>query len=83
VDPEVAPGGVDDRPREPVVVGVRVRADDQPHVGELEPDLGERQFELALTVVGRHPGVEEHDPAVGGDGPSVAMRDPRPRQRQP
>ena len=55
----------------------------QPHVLEPEADLGEGELELALAVVGRHPGVEEDDPVAGADRERVHVRDAGPRQRQP
>ena len=82
VDPELAAGAVDDRPREPVVVGVSVRTDDEPHVLEPEADLGEGELELALPVVCGHPGIEEDDPVAGADRERVHVRHPGPGQRQ-
>ena len=76
------PGAVDDRRREAVVVGVRVGADDEAHVLEPEADLGERELELALAVLGRHPGVEEDDPVAGADRERVHVRHPGPGKRQ-
>ena len=47
VHPELAAGALDDRRRQPVVIGVGVGADEQPHVLEPEAGLGQREVELA------------------------------------
>ena len=83
VHPELAARRLDDRRGEAVVVGVGVGADEQPHVLEPEPGLGEGEVELAQPALAADPGVEEDDAAVGGDRPGVAVRDARPGQRQP
>ena len=83
VHPQLAAGRLDDRRGEAVVVGVGVGADEQPHVLEPEAGLGEGEVELAQPSLAADPGVEEDDAAVGGDRPGVAVRDPRPGQRQP
>ena len=81
--PELAAGGVDDRPGEPVVVRVRVRAHDQADVLEPQAGLGERALELAERARLRHAGVHQHDAAAGGDRERVHVRHAGPRQRQP
>ena len=48
VHPQLAAGALDDRRREPVVVGVGVRADHQTHV--LEPAVDQRQRALQLRA---------------------------------
>ena len=66
VHPQLAAGRVDDRPREAVVVGVGVGADQQPHVGEPRTPPGARaSSSWRGPSVGRHPGVEEDDPVAG------------------
>ena len=45
--PQLAAAGVDDARGLPVVVGVRVRADEQPHVAEPQPAWAMRALELA------------------------------------
>ena len=62
--PELAAGRVDDRPGEAVVVGVRVGADEQADVAQLQLRLAERELELVEPVLAADPGVEEDD-AVG------------------
>ena len=83
VHPQLAARAVDDRGGLAVVVGVRVGADEQPHVLDLEVDLGERALEVGERAGLVHPGVEEDDAVAGGDRPGVAVRDAGPRQRQP
>ena len=80
--PELAAGPLDDRRGEPVVVGVRVGADQQAHVLEPEAGLGEGDVEAAQAPLVADPGVEEDDAAVGGDRPDVAVRDAGPEQGQ-
>ena len=77
------PGGVDDRAGKPVVVRVRVRADDEPDVLEPQAGLGERALELPERAGLGHPRVDEHDAAAGGDRERVHVRHARPRKRQP
>jgi MFS transporter, DHA2 family, multidrug resistance protein len=83
VHPELAAGALDDRRSQPVVVGVRMGADEQADVLQTETGLGEGDVEAAQAILAADPGVEEDDAAIGGDGPDVAVRHPRPGQRQP
>jgi hypothetical protein len=76
VHPQLAPGGIDDRPRQAVVVGVRVRADDQAHVLELESRLVERPARVRQARRDRHAGVEQDYPLPAATRPRVAVRDP-------
>ncbi len=80
VHPQLAPGRVDDRAGLPVMVGVRVRADDQPHVLEAKPRLVERQLELAQRAGLVNSGVDQDDPAARRDRIGVDVRHPGPRQ---
>ena len=82
VHPQLAAGGLDDRRGQAVVVGVRVRADEQAHVLEPQPGLVERALELAERPGLVHARVHQHDPAAGGDREGVHVRHARPRQRQ-
>ena len=77
------PGALADRRRLAAVVDVRVRADDEPHVLEPQPGLVERALEVGHRAGLVHPGVDEHDPVARGERPGVAVRDARPRQREP
>ena len=80
--PQLAAGALGYRGRQPVVVGVGVGADEEADVLQPEAGLGEGEVELAQPVPAADPGVEEDDAAVGGDRPGVAVRHPRPGQRQ-
>ena len=82
VHPELAAGLLDDRRRQPVVVGVGVGADEQADVLDREAGLAEGEVELAEAALAADPGVEEDDAVPGGDRPDVAVRDARPGQRQ-
>ena len=81
--PDLAAGALGDRRRLAAVVDVGVRADDQPHVLDLQAGLVERPLEVRHRARLVHPGVDEHDAGAGGQRPGVAVRDARPRQRQP
>ena len=83
VRPHLAARAVGDRVRLAAVVGVGVGDDHEPHVLDLQADLVERALEVAhrARLVGA--GVDEHDPVAGRDRPRVAVRDARPRQREP
>ena len=83
VHPDLRAGALADRRRLPAVVDVRVRADDEPHVLEPQPGLVERALEVRHRAGLVHAGVHEHDPVAGGERPGVAVRDARPRQREP
>ena len=83
VHPELAAGGVHDRPGEAVVVGVRMGADEQADVLEPQPGLVERALELSERPRLGHPGVDEHHAAAGGDREGVHVRDAGPGQGQP
>ena len=83
VHPQLAAGALDDRRGLPVVVGVRVRADQQPDVLELEVDLRERALEVGHRARLVHAGVDQDDAVAGRQRPGVAVRDARPGQRQP
>jgi len=83
VHPELAAGRLDDRRRQPIVVGMGMGADEQPYVLDSEADLSEREVELAHAALAADAGVEEDDAAVGGDCPDVAVRHAGPGQRQP
>ena len=80
--PQLTAGALHDRGRLAVVVGMRVRTDDQTHVLDLQAAHRERPFELHDRARLVHAGVEQHDPVAGSHGPSVAVRNPRPGQRQ-
>jgi hypothetical protein len=82
VHPQLAAGAVDDVARLPVVVGVRVRADDEPDVVEAQVHLAERALEVRERAGLVHAGVEQHDAVARGDRPGVAVRDAGPGQRQ-
>src|SRR4051794_12933018 len=82
VHPELAAARVDDRSREPVVVGVRVRAHEQPHVLDPEAGLVEGALELLHRSRVADAGVHQHDAAPRGDRPGVAVGHPGPGQRQ-
>ena len=83
VHPHLAAGALGDRRRLPAVVDVGVRADDQPHVLDLEAGLVERALEVRHRPGLVHPGVDEHDARAGGQRPGVAVRHAGPRQREP
>jgi hypothetical protein len=80
VHPELAPSGLDDRSGQPVVVGVRVRADEQADVGERESRPVECALELSQRSGLVEAGVDEHYTATRGDGEGVDVRNTRPRQ---
>jgi hypothetical protein len=80
--PELAARGRDDRRRQAVVVGVGVGADEQLDVVQPEGGLRERPLQLRQLSLAADAGVEEDDALLAGDGPGVAVRDPRPGQRQ-
>ena len=81
--PELASGGVHDRPRQAVMVGVGVRAHEQPGARRLQADLRHRVLELAGAVLARVARVDQHDPVVRAKRPGVAMGDAGPGKRQP
>jgi hypothetical protein len=81
--PELTARGIDDRAGEPVVVRVRVRADDEPDVFEPEAGLGQSALELSERARLGHPSVDEDDPAAGGDREGVHMGHAGPRERKP
>ena len=84
VHPQLAPGLVEDRPGQAVVVRVGVCADEQADVAQLEPDLAPSRRQLARAVRVGIAGVDEDDALAGPQRPRVAMRDARPgRQPQP
>ncbi len=83
VQPELAAGALDDRRRQPVVVGVRVGAEQQLDVLEAKPGLAQGEVELAHPPLAADPGVDEDDAVAGGQRPGVAVRHPGPGQRQP
>jgi hypothetical protein len=62
---------------------MRVGANDQPHVLQAEAGPLEGQLELAQRAWLVQAGIDEHDSVAGGDGVGVAVRDARPRKRQP
>ena len=81
--PQLAAGALDDRRREPVVVGVGVRADQQPHVLEPAADLRERALQLLERALLVDAGVDQHDAVAGLQRPRVHVGNAGPRQRQP
>ena len=83
VRPHLAAGAVGDRVRLAAVVGVRVGDHHELDVVQLEPHLVERALEVAERARLVRAGVDEHDPGAGRDRPRVAVRDARPRQREP
>jgi hypothetical protein len=83
VHPDLAAGSAGDRGRLAAVVDVGVRADDQPHVLDLQARLVERPLEMRHRAWLVHAGVDEHDAGAGGQRPRVAVRHAGPRQRQP
>src|SRR5215211_1666965 len=82
VHPQLAARGVDDRPGEAVVVGVRVGAHEQAHV--LEAQAGGMKCALELGERARlvEPRVEQDDPAARRHGEGVDVRDAGPRERK-
>ena len=82
VHPELAAGRLHDRRGLAVVVGVGVRADDQPDVLEPQAGLAERELELAHRARLVDAGVDEHDAVAGRDRVGVPVRHARPGQRQ-
>ena len=82
VHPQLAAGGVHDRAREAVVVGVRVGAHEQPDVLEPEPGLVESALELRQRARLVESGVDEDHPRARSDHPGVHVRDAGPRQGQ-
>ena len=83
VRPHLAAGAVGDRVRLAAVVGVGVGDDHELHVLDPQPDLVERALEVGERAGLVRPGVDEHDAVAGRDRPRVAVRDARPRQREP
>ena len=63
------------------MVDVGVGADDQPHVGDREPGLGQGQLEPLQPSLAADPGVEEDEALAGGDREGVAVRHPGPGKR--
>jgi hypothetical protein len=82
VHPQRAAAGVDDARRLPVVVGVRVRADEQPHVLEAQIALRQRALELGQRAGLVQAAVEQHHAIARRHRPGVAVRDAGPGQRQ-
>src|SRR5947209_3285340 len=82
VHPQLAARAVDDRTGLAVVVGVRMGADEQPHVLDAQVDHVHRPFEVRERPRPVPPRVDEDDAVAGGEGPRVAVRDAGPRQRQ-
>ena len=83
VHPQLAARGLHDRRSKAVV---RVGADEQAHVLERQPRLGERLLEPAKPAGLRQPGIHEHDATPRCDGERVHVRHARPahdRQPQP
>jgi hypothetical protein len=62
---------------------VGVRADEQLHLLKAQADLVHCPLELRQRARLVHPGVYEDDPITGRDRPGIAVRNARPRQRQP
>ena len=83
MEPEFAAGPLSDRCRLAPVIGVGMRAGEQPHMLEPEVDLIKRALELGERAGLVHAGVDEHDAGPGRDRPRVAVGNSRPRQRQP
>jgi hypothetical protein len=80
--PQLAAGALDDRRRLAVVVGMGVRADEQPDVVEPEVDLLQCALEVGERARLVHAGVHEHDPVPGGQRPRVAVGHSGPGQGQ-
>ena len=84
VHPQLAPGALDDRRRQAVVVGVRVGADHQPHVLHAQARPGRARARAARNAPGScEAGVDEHDAVAGGNRLGVHVRNAGPGQRQP
>ncbi len=77
VHPQLAPGALDDRRRLAPVVGVGVRADEQPHVLEAEVDLVQRALELGERAGLVRAGVDEHDARIRPRSPTRCRAAPR------
>ena len=82
VHPELAAGAIADRRRLTPVVAVGVGAGEELHVLEPEVDLVHGPLELGQRAGLVHAGVDQDYARAGGDRPRVAVRNPRPRQRQ-
>jgi hypothetical protein len=82
VHPHLAARPLDDRRRLAVVVGVRVRDDEQAHVLEAQVALLERALEMRHGPGLVHTAVEQHDPHARCDRPGVAVRHAGERQGQ-
>ena len=82
VHPELGAGALHDRRRLAVVIGVRVRADHQPHVLHAQARLVQRELELAHRTRLVEAGIHEHHAVAGGYRVGVAVRHPGPGQRQ-
>ncbi len=82
VHPHLAPGALNDRRGLPAVVGVRVRAHDQPRLLQAQVAHLERPLQMRDRVGLVHAGVEQHEAVAPRDRPGVAVGHARPRQRQ-
>jgi hypothetical protein len=83
VQPDLAAGAFGDRRRLTAVVHVRMRAHHEPDVLDPQAGLVERALEMGHRARLVHAGVDEHDAVARSQCPRVAVRDARPRQRQP
>jgi len=83
VHPQLAARVLDDRRGLAAVIGVRVTADEQANVLQLQSHQLERALELGERPGFVHPGVDEHDPVARRECPGVAVGHAWPRQRQP
>jgi hypothetical protein len=83
VQPDLAAGALGDGDGLAAVVAMRVGDDDEPHVLEAQADLVERALEVGERARLVHAGIDEHHAVSGGQRPRVAVRDARPRERQP
>jgi hypothetical protein len=83
VHPKLASGASKHRRCLPVVICVGMGADEKAYLFELIADLAERALELFERTAGMRPAVDEHDAAVCGERPSVAVRHDPPGQWQP
>ena len=82
VHPQLAARPLDDRRRLAVVVGVRVRADEEPHVVQAQVDLVERALQVRERARLVHPRVHQHHAVAGGQRPGVAVGHAGPGQGQ-